>query len=169
MIGLKLVHCLFYATVAYLCYIRFSEGYEYMKRNWAEIPRGDKRAQWAGIYVTMNSKGMIVMNRAAHERMDLPTAFLLLYDRANNTIGLKPTSVSMRNGYPAHKSGRHGGRRVSAYRLLKEHGLVVKETLEFPDAEIDEDGILVLNLRTAKISNRALRHPRRRKNALIGV
>ena len=55
-----------------------------------------------------------------------------------------------------------GGRRVAAYRLLTEQGLVIKETLEFPEAEVDEDGIPILNLRTAKVSNRALNHPRNR-------
>ena len=134
-----------------------------MKRNWSELPRGDKRAQWAGVYVTMNGKGVIVMNRAAHERMGGADAFLVLYDSANNTIGLKPTGLRMRNAYPAGVAGRHGGRRVNAYRLMTEHGIRVDQTLEFPDAEIDEDGILVLNLRTAVISNRALRHPSRNK------
>ena len=134
-----------------------------MKRNWKEIPRDDKRAQWAGIYVTMNSKGMLVMNRAAHERMDSPAAFMLLYDEANNAIGLNPTRLGMRNAYPAAKSGRHGGKKVNAYRLVTECGLHIKETLEFPDAEIDEDGTLVLSLRTARVSNRALNHPRRQK------
>ncbi|MEP7214253.1 MAG: hypothetical protein ABI791_14335 [Acidobacteriota bacterium] len=133
-----------------------------MKRNWSEVPRGDKRAQWAGIYVTMNGKGWIVMNRAAHERLGGAEAFLVLYDSANNTIGLKPTGTKMRNAYPVHLSGRHGGRRVNAYRLLTEHRIRVDQTLEFPDADIDEDGILVLNLRTAAVSNRALNHPTKR-------
>ena len=87
-----------------------------MKRDWKEIPRDGRRAQWAGIYVTLNSKGTIVMNRGAYERTGAPAAFLLLYDSANNTIGLKPTGASMRNAYAAAKSGRHGGHRVSAYR-----------------------------------------------------
>ena len=126
-----------------------------MKRDWKEIPRGDKRAQWAGIYVTLNSKGTIVMNRAAYERLDEPAAFLLFYDAANNSIGLKPTGASMKNAYPALKSGRHGGRKLAAYRLLVECGLHIKDTLEFPDAEIDTDGILVLGLRTAQVSKRA--------------
>ena len=65
-----------------------------MKRNWSELPRGDKRAQWAGVYVTMNGKGVIVINRAAHERLGSPDAFLVLYDAPNNTIGLKPTRAS---------------------------------------------------------------------------
>lgn len=134
-----------------------------MRREWKEISRDDKRPQWAGLYVTMNSKGTIVMNRAAHERLGGAEAFMLLYDSANNTIGLKPTSRSLRNAYPAHQSGRHGGRKVSAYRLVTECSLHINETLEFPDAEIDTDGILILNLRTAKISNRALNHPTRKK------
>lgn len=134
-----------------------------MKRQWTEIPQGDKRAQWAGMYVTMNSKGMIVMNRATHERLGSPAAFNVLYDKANNAIGLKPTIPRLRNAYTAAKSGRHGGRRVNAYRLLMEHGLCIDQTLTFPDAEIDTDGILVLNLRTAEVSKRVLHHPRRRK------
>src|SRR5215210_398695 len=133
-----------------------------MKRDWKEIPRDDKRAQWAGIYVTLNSKGTIVMNRAAHERMGEPAAYLIFYDGANNTIGLKPTGSQIRNAFPAARSGRHGGRKIAAYRLLVEGGLHIKDTLEFPDAEIDTDEILILNLRTAKISNRALNHPTRK-------
>lgn len=136
-----------------------------MKRDWKEIPRDGKRAQWAGIYVTMNGKGMIVMNRAAYERLDEPAAFLLWYDGANHTVGLKPTGVSMKNAFPVMKSGRHGGRKVGAYRLLVECGVHIKDTLEFKDAEIDEDGILLLSLRTAEVSKRALNHPRRRKDS----
>ncbi len=71
----------------------------------------------------------------------------------------------MRNAYPAARSGRHGGRKIAAYRPLVECGLHIKETVEFPDAEIDTDGILVLNLRTAKISKRALNHPTRKVNS----
>lgn len=133
-----------------------------MKRDWKEIPRDGKRAQWAGLYVTLNSKGTIVINRATHERLDAPPAFLLFYDAPNNSIGLKPTGASMKNAYPVLKSGRHGGKKISAYRLLVECGLNIKDTLEFTDAEIDHDGILILSLRTAKVSNRALNHPTRR-------
>lgn len=133
-----------------------------MRREWKVIPRGDKRAQWAGFYVTLNSKGTIVLNKAAHEKLGIAEAFSLLYDAANNTIGLKPTTPNKATAYPAARSGRHGGRKISAYQLFVECGIVVKETLEFPDAEIDREGILLLNLRTARVSNRAINHPTRR-------
>ncbi len=133
-----------------------------MKRMWKEVPRDGTRAQWAGIYVTLNSKGVIVMNRSAHEKLDNADAFLLLYDSANNAIGLMPASSEMPNAYPAFNSGKHGGKKINAYCLLAECGIVIKDTLEFPDAEIDPDGILILNLRTARTSNRAINHPTRR-------
>ncbi len=134
-----------------------------MRREWKLVPRGDKRAQWAGIYVTLNSKGTIVINRAAVEKLGNAEAFVLLYDAANNTIGLKPTSPKNPNAYPAGRSGRHGGKKISAFQLFTECRIVVKETLEFPDAEVDREGVLLLNLRTARVSNRALNHPVRRR------
>lgn len=136
-----------------------------MKRFWKELPKDDKKAQWAGLYVTLNSKGSLVMNRATHQRLGEPAAFHILWDAANYTIGLKPTYPRVRNAYPVMRSGKHGGKRVSVYRLLTEYGLHIKETLEFPDAEIDENGILLLHLRTAKVSNRAINHPSRRRSA----
>jgi len=44
---------------------------------------------------------------------------------------------------------------VRAHRLLTEFGIKVPETLEFKDAEIDLDGQLILDLRTAKASARS--------------
>jgi hypothetical protein len=139
-----------------------------MKRDWKEIPRDGKRAQWTGIYVTINRLGTIVMNRGAYERMDEPAAFLLWFDAPNNTIGLKPAAVSTKNAYPALRSGRHGGRKIFAHRILTECSLLIKDTLEFSDAEIDPDGILLLNLRTAQASKRALNHPTRRTREKSG-
>ena len=136
-----------------------------MRRSWKEIPRDNKRPQWAGLYVTMNRMGTIVLNRTAHERLGAPEAFHLLFDAANNVIGLKPTVAAMKNAYPTMISGKHGGRKIAAYRLMIECSLQIDETLEFADAEIDPDGILLLNLRTAKISNRSINHPKRKEKS----
>lgn len=107
------------------------------------------------------------MNRSAYERVGAPEAFHILFDAANNTIGLKPTYPRVKNAYAVMRSGKHGGKRLNVYRLITEYGLHIKDTLEFPDAEIDENGILLLHLRTAVVSNRALNHPTRRLRRLI--
>lgn len=131
-----------------------------MKANWEEIPRGDVMPQYAGIYVTMNPAGNIVMSRVTYQMMDEPEAFLILYDKVNNRIGLKPTRMSMKNAYPARVGSRSGAKLVRAHRLTRERRIILPHTVQFYDAEINEDGILVLDLRTAKPSPRALGHAR---------
>ena len=61
----------------------------------------------------------------------------------------------MKNAFPVAKYGRHGGRIVRAYRLLQEFNIVLPETIRFVASEVDQDGILLLDLRTAKVSTRA--------------
>lgn len=131
-----------------------------MRTDWRECPRQERTGQWSAIYVTLNAKGCIVLGKAVYQRLGEPKAFLLLYDGVNNRIGLKPTGAGIRNAFPAGKSGRHGGRLIRAFRLLTEFGIHVKETLQFPDAEIDHDGILILDMRSARVSARAGAKPR---------
>ena len=133
-----------------------------MRADWQEVPRGDVMAQYAGIYVTMNPAGDIVMSRVTYEMMGEPKAFLILYDKPNNRIGLKPAHLSTRNAYPARVSNRAGAKMVRGHRLTREHRIILPHTVQFYDADIDEDGILILDLRTAKVSPRSLGHPRNR-------
>jgi len=126
-----------------------------MRIEWSVLPRGDVAAHVSGVYVTINKLGTIAMNRVAYQRMGAPAAFLVMFDRVNNRIGLKPTGATMKNAYPARKYGRRGGRVVRAFRIFSEFGVVIRETVEFKDAEIDQDGQLILDLRTARVSARA--------------
>lgn len=126
-----------------------------MRPDWREVPRDDIKGQWAALYITMNSKGEIVMSRITYQRLGEPKAFVLLFDAVNNRIGLKPTVPSTRNAYPIGPRGPRGGKVVRAYRLMQEFGITLPETIRFHDPEIDQDGILILDLRTARISERA--------------
>lgn len=126
-----------------------------MRPDWRECPRDDVTGQWAALYITMNPKGQIVMSRVTYERLGAPAAFLLLYDATNNRIGLKPTGAGIRNAYPVRVWGRHGGKVIRAFRLMHEFGISIPDTLQFHDAEVDNDGILILDMRTARVSARA--------------
>jgi hypothetical protein len=134
-----------------------------MKADWIEIKRGDILPQYAGIYASLSRKGTIVIGRGTHEMLGAPAAFLLLYDKANNRIGLKPAALSTRNAYPAGGTNRSGAKRIHAHRLLREHRITLPHTLQFDEAEIDDDGILVLDLRSARPSLRALAGVEREK------
>ena len=127
------------------------------------VQRDDVAPQWSGLYVSMNKDGAIVMNRTTYSRLREPAAFHVLFDRVNSRIALKPTARSLKHAYPAQVIGRRGAKVVRVNRLIKEFGIMLPDTVEFPDAEIDHDGQLILDLRTAKVSRKA--HSQCRKNS----
>jgi hypothetical protein len=140
-----------------------------MRAIWKEIPRDARAGKWAGMYVTLNPKGVIVMTRLTWQKSGSPEAYQKFFDDANQRIGLKPSTPNSRGAYPVNKNGRCGGRRISAFRLIAECRLLLKNTLEFPLADIDHDGVLILDLRTAEISKRSLTWERRRLAAKPGL
>ena len=134
-----------------------------MRPDWREVPRGDIQPQWAGMYVTMNPKGQIHLSRMTWERMGGPKAFQVLFDTVNNRIGLKPAALTARNAYPVRIYGKIGGKRIHVNRLIKEFRISLPETMRFYDADTDEDGVLILDLRTARICLKAANHWTKRK------
>lgn len=134
-----------------------------MATDWELLPKDDIRAQFAGLYLTINPLGTLVMNRVTYERLGAPAAFNVLFDRLNSRIALRPTALAMKHAYRACTQGRRGAKVVRANRLLKEYGIKIPDTLEFQDVEIDPDGMLIADLRTTRISPKA--HSQRRKKA----
>jgi hypothetical protein len=132
-----------------------------MRANWREIPNGDIMSQFAGIYVSMNPKGLIAMSRATYQMLDEPKAFLIFFDDVNNRVGLKPAALSTRNAFRASTYSRNGTK-VRAYRLIRECRIDLPQTVHFPAADIDEDGILILDLRTSRVPARVKNHYRNR-------
>jgi hypothetical protein len=129
-----------------------------MHIEWSILPKDDGvMPHWSRVYVTINRKGTIAMNKVTYGRMGEPAAFQIMFDRVNSRILLKPTALSMKHAYRAGSYGKHGGRQVRAFRLLTQFGIKIDETLEFTDAEVDIGGQLILDLRTARVSPRARR------------
>ena len=134
-----------------------------MRAIWKEIPRDPKKGQWVGMYVTLNPRGEIWLSRVTWKKTGSPLAYQIFFDHANQRIGLKPSTPNSRGAYAAGPRGRYGGRRIQAYPVIVECGLVLKQTLQFPCAEIDPDGILILDLRTATINKNSIAWERGRK------
>ena len=134
-----------------------------MQFEWSVLPKDDGvHPAWSGIYVTINREGTIAMNKVAYNRMGAPAAFLVMFDKTNSRIALKPAAIATKHAYRAGKNGKHGGRVIRAYRLLTTFGIKIPETLEFKDAEIDIDGQLLLDLRTASVSPRGRAHGKKK-------
>ena len=132
-----------------------------MKRQWKQIPRDHVKGQWAQLYVTLKPKGEIVMSRITYQRVGEPKAFNIWFDDVNNCIGLKPATATAKDAYPVGVCTSHGARRIHAFRLLQDKNIILPQTVRFYDAEIDHDGVLVLDLRTARVSERSAAYHRK--------
>ena len=127
---------------------------EHSMVKWTILPRGDA-ARWSGMYVTLNPVGKLALSRTTYERFGSPAAVLIMYDPMSSLIGLRPVPLEERNAYPLRKYGYCGGRIIRAYRLLTEFGIQPKETVEFRQPKIDNDGQLILDLKNIRVSPRA--------------
>lgn len=126
--------------------------------HWEVVPRGDTSTSGARLYAAMNPEGHVTFSARVFEKLGKPEAVLVMFDRVNSRIALKPTYKTVQNAYIVYQRG--SDRRsmiVRVGRLLVEYGLQIPELLEFKNVEIDRDGQLILDLRTARASNRGTR------------
>ena len=121
-----------------------------MRANWTECPNEGRLGRWAGIWVTMNPKGRIVLGRKVYKQLGEPGWVKLLFDKTSRRIGIQPTVEGERNAYRVSRDGPSAPMIVRAFRLMMEFDVRLEETVQFDDAEINGDGILVLDLRTAR-------------------
>ena len=125
-----------------------------MKRIWEEGLRDDKRVARVGHYATINSRGEIMIGRFTYEALGRADALQLLFDRVNMSIGLKRTHSRTDNAYSLKPAGRHGAQHIRAAQAANQFGLRVNGTIRFLNPEIDEDGVLILDLRQTQPAGR---------------
>lgn len=118
-----------------------------MEVEWTVLPRGDVAPHWSGLYVTMNKLGSIAISRVTHEQLGSPEAVLILFDRFNHRLALKPAKKREPHAYPVRKYGKRGAKIIRAYRLLTEFAIRPVDTVEFRGPKLDGDGNLVLDLK----------------------
>src|SRR5688500_17661438 len=119
------------------------------QRNWEEFPVGPGiSTKGKELRVTLNRKGEIMIGARAFEALGEPEAAVLLFDRRNHTIGVAPADDDAVNAYPmiAKRNCRH--RTVRANLFCRHFKIYVPRTAAFGKTEIDENGVLLLDLRT---------------------
>lgn len=87
------------------------------------------------------------MNLKTYIRMNEPEAVVLLYDSETRTIGVRPSRVEVPNAILIHARHSRYNRVFRSRKFLVRHDIELKNTIQFPSAEIDTDGVLILNLK----------------------
>ncbi|HMT08244.1 MAG TPA: hypothetical protein PKA82_09585, partial [Pyrinomonadaceae bacterium] len=96
--------------------------------------------------------------RRSPDGLGRPAAVEIYFDSVNNRIGLKPVSASMRNSFMLRKFGYSKGKVIRMNQVLVDYKIDLPATVQFYDIEFDDDNVLILDLRTARVSDRVLKH-----------
>ena len=91
-----------------------------------------------------------MLTRFSWERLGEPEAFLLMYDSINDTIGLQPAKPDEENAFPAASHGTARGKVIYGFQMIQEFGLHIDEPIRFCGITINEEGVMLLDLKTAK-------------------
>lgn len=127
-----------------------------MESEWEEftIPS----ATTGGLHVTVSEKGEILIGANTYTRMGKPDAVILMFDRKNGFVGLKPAHPRTPNAYPVVSATKGRHKLVRACRFWNFHGMRFERRTAFDSPKIEND-VLVLNPATTYPVER-----RKRKN-----
>ena len=102
------------------------------------------------VHVTLNKECKLFFNAKALAALGDPDGIALLFDRRRQVIGVMPSALSRKHAYRLrHKDRVSHSRVITAKNFCRHYEIKPTETLEFPTAAINNDGILMLDLQTA--------------------
>jgi hypothetical protein len=116
---------------------------------WNEFKETAARRFPDRLYATINKRADFVVNLKTYIKMGEPEAVVLLYDRETRTIGVRPSRLDVPNAILIHNRHSRYNRVFRSKRFLVANGIEIDQTLQFPTAVIDVEGVLILNLKEA--------------------
>src|SRR5947207_2512330 len=114
---------------------------------WDEFKETAARRFPDRLYATINPQGEFVVNVKTYIQMNEPEAVVLLYHADSKTIGVRPSRLEVPNAIAVKVRHIRYCRVFRAKKFLNKHGINLDRTVQFPSAQIDTDGVLILNLR----------------------
>ena len=136
-----------------------------MRANWKIVERDLRQGKWSFLYVTLSPSGLLSLSRFTWEKTGCPQAYIILFDVENQRIGLKPTAAGVKHAYPIRSRGPNLGKTINVRRMMVEQIIKLPHGIQFTDMQIDTEGILILDLRTAEASKASVGWNRRRQAA----
>ena len=100
------------------------------------------------VHVTINKKGALLFNRRMYELMGEPKAVVLFFDTAASVIGVSAAHPQLTEAFPLRTNGT--AFKINAISFAKHYGIQIDATEVFLTPEIDEKGILHLDLRRTR-------------------
>ena len=119
---------------------------------WDVFEETAPRRLYDKLYATLNRYGHFTISLKTHIQMNEPEAVILLYDKETRTIGVRPSRLSVSNAITIHVRYARYNRVFRSKKFLVKHNIKIDQTIQFPTAEIDTDGVLILNLKESVLA-----------------
>ena len=125
-----------------------------MARKWTIYHGGPNGGVRMAVRITLNSRGVLLFNKRAWEAVGRPAAAELMFDEDENVIGLRPRDIRFQNAFPV-KTSNGARHRKYEYRILhtasfcKHFDIRPKSTILFTQPDMENDGTILLDLKTA--------------------
>ena len=116
-----------------------------IERKWTEFKGSPPPINGNRMYLSINNKGIIVLNRKSFHELGKPEAVTLLYDGDHYVIGLRPCRRIMPNAFPLAPRGHTGAHVIWAHAFAKQYDIKPSGTIRFVEPKM-ENGILTLDL-----------------------
>jgi hypothetical protein len=135
----------------------------HMLTQWEEFKVGPGNVE-DELHVSLCSRGRITIGSRALKKFGNHEYVVLLFDRVNSLIGIGPSSRHTKHAYPMKleaKSKRYSNHRIIlASRFCRHYGITTpQQRIAFVGARVNEDGILVLDLKKTRVLSRPRKQP----------
>jgi hypothetical protein len=122
-----------------------------MARHWERFTAGPTITSRDRMHVTINHRGVIMLNRKAYESLGSPKAAALYFEKATSVIGINSAHARLREAFPVKPKGAGGYWTINAIPFCRHFGIETAKTEAFTDPEIDDKGVLELDLRRTRV------------------
>jgi hypothetical protein len=96
--------------------------------------------------ITIQRRGTLSLNAAAHSALENPEAVELLFDRSTRRMALRKAEPSTSHAYLVRPLGKGGSTwLVSGQAFTRYYGIDSEKAMRW-DAKLDSDGLLVVDL-----------------------
>ena len=119
-----------------------------MTGRWEIYEAGENKPFKERVHVTLNRKNIFCLNAKVFEMLGEPEAVVLMFDKKEKVIGLKPARLNTTGTFrvqPLSTSQTH--KIIRAAPFCRAFNIRMDCTSAFLQPRIDDDGVLLLDLR----------------------
>jgi len=113
------------------------------------------------VHITINKNGVIYMNASCYRMLGKPEAVKFFFDKTRDRIAIKPAHARLAGVFPVKQMANHSFL-LNAASFCQHYGIRLSTTEKFVLPDLDDQGILHLDLRNTVTVTTKRKTPRRK-------